>query len=73
MSDDDSGHKSTGTKVPVFDGSVKNWPCFKTKMASHLARLNLSEILGDGVKDTDDCPGADAPTKEKATKKRVDN
>ena len=51
MSDDESGYKSAGTKVPMFDGSIKNWPCFKTKMASYLARLNLSDLLSNKGKD----------------------
>ena len=47
MSDDESGSRSAGTKVPVFDGEIENWPYFKTKMASYLARLDLSDLLSN--------------------------
>ena len=32
-------------KVPTFDGKDKNWPFHKKKMESHLARMDLSELL----------------------------
>ena len=32
-------------KCPTFDGKDKNWPFYKKKMESHLARMDLSELL----------------------------
>ena len=32
-------------KVPTFDGKDKNWPFCEKKMESHLARMDLSELL----------------------------
>ena len=32
-------------KVPTFDGRDKSWPFHKKKMESHLARMDLSELL----------------------------
>ena len=77
MSDHENGHKSAGTKVPVFDGSIENWPQFKTKMASYLARLNLSDLLSDKgkdiVKDDATVSGDDANVVRAANKLRSDN
>ena len=44
MSTEDE-YKVSETKVPMFDGKMENWPFFRKKMESYLARLNLSEVL----------------------------
>ena len=36
-------------KCPTFDGKDENWPFCKTKMESHLARLELSESLSENA------------------------
>ena len=36
-------------KSPAFDGKDENWPIFKRKMETHLARLDLTEALDDSI------------------------
>ena len=36
-------------KSPAFDGEDKNWPIFKRKMETCLARLDLTEVLDDSI------------------------
>ena len=36
-------------KSPTFDGEDKNWPIFKRKMETCLARLDLTEVLDESV------------------------
>ena len=36
-------------KHPTFDGKDENWPFCKKKMESHLARLDLSDLLSGKV------------------------
>ena len=36
-------------KCPTFDGKDENWPIFKRKMETHLARLDLTEVLDESV------------------------
>ena len=37
--------RSSHVKCPTFDGKDENWPFCKKKMESHLARVDLSELL----------------------------
>ena len=70
MEDDDvNEYKTSGSKVPLFDGEGKNFPFFKKKMESYLARLGLSELLvkatgGNVPKDTDAVPAQDPQRKD---------
>ena len=36
-------------KSPTFDGKDENWPIFKRKMETYLARLDLTEVLDDSI------------------------
>ena len=36
-------------KSPTFDGKDENWPIFKRKMETCLARLDLTEVLDDSI------------------------
>ena len=49
-------------KCPTFDGKDENWPFCKTKMESHLARLELSESLSENASEIpkDDEKSSDA-------------
>ena len=49
-------------KCPTFDGKDENWPFCKTKMESHLARLELSELLSENASEIpkDDEKSSDA-------------
>ena len=70
MEDDDvNEYKTSGSKVPLFDGEGKNWTFYKKKMESCIARLGLSELLveatgGNVPKDTDAVPAQDPARKE---------
>ena len=71
MDDDNvNEYKTSGSKVPLFDGEGMNWTFYKKKMESHIvARLGLSELLveatgGNVPKDTDAVPGQDPARKE---------
>ena len=37
-------------KYPTFDGKDENWPFYRKKMESYLARLDLIGILGSGTR-----------------------
>ena len=53
-------------KSPAFDGKDENWPIFKRKMETHLARLDLTEVLDESVHlPKDDEMGSTEEEKEK--------
>ena len=56
-------------KCPTFDGKDKNWPFYKKKMESHLARMDLSELLGDSAKQI---PKNDAVDTDAKAQKEID-
>ena len=41
--------KTEYVKCPTFDGKDKNWPFFKKKMESYLARIDVVELLSEDV------------------------
>ena len=51
-------------KVPTFDGRDKSWPFYKKKMESHLARMDLSELLSVNSPAIPKDDAADANAKE---------
>ena len=51
--------KTEYVKCPTFNGKDENWPFFKKKMESYLARIDVAELLSGDVEipldsDTDD-------------------
>ena len=54
-------------KVPTFDGRDKSWPFHKKKMESHLARMDLSELLSVNSPEipSDDAVDSNAKEQEK--------
>ena len=62
-------------KVPTFDGKDKNWPFCKKKMESHLARMDLSELLSvnSPAIPSDDAVNSDAAEQEKTDVSRKKN
>ena len=51
--------KTEYVKFPTFDGKDENWPFFKKKMESYLARIDVAELLSGDIEipldsDTDD-------------------
>ena len=62
-------------KYPTFDGKDKNWPFYKKKMESHLARMDLSELLGDSAKQIpkDDAVDTDAKVQKEIDELRKKN
>ena len=62
-------------KVPTFDGKDKNWPFHKKKMESHLARMDLSELLSvnSPAIPSDDAVNSDAAEQEKTDVLRKKN
>ena len=62
MSSETHGH----VKSPTFDGKDENWPIFKRKMETHLARSDLTEVLDESVHfPKDDEMGSTEDEKEK--------
>ena len=73
--DDQNEYKTSGSKVPLFDGESKNWPFFKKKMESYIARLGMSDLLSEATGnhiplDTDPVPAQDPAKKEHNWKMR---
>ena len=62
-------------KVPTFDGRDKSWPFYKKKMESHLARMDLSELLSvnSPAIPKDDAADANAKEQEKIDELRKKN
>ena len=62
-------------KVPTFDGRDKSWPFHKKKMESHLARMDLSELLSvnSPAIPRDDAADANAKEQEKTDELRKKN
>ena len=62
-------------KCPTFDGKDKNWPFCKKKMESHLARMDLSELLSSNAKaiPKDDASDTDAATQKEIDESRMKN
>ena len=72
MSEDTTGDC---VKVPTFDGKDKSWPFHEKKMESHLARMDLSELLGvnSPAIPSDDAVNSDAVEQEKTDVLRKKN
>ena len=72
MSEDTTGDC---VKVPTFDGEDKNWPFCEKKMESHLARMDLSELLSvnSPAIPSDDAVDSDAEEQEKTDLSRKKN
>ena len=62
----DYEEKDYVSKVPVFDGDKENWPFYKKKMESYIARSDLGELLdkttGESVLEDGDTLSSDADT-----------
>ena len=61
-------------KYPTFDGKDENWPFYKKKMESYLARLDLSDLLtGKITIPKDNAVGSDDKEKIEFDEKRSKN
>ena len=69
MSSDNDDEKTTGTKIPLFNGDPAQWKYYKRNMESYMTRLGFTDLLTDGIgnaiaKDSDPDP-ADQAAKKK--------
>ena len=69
MSSDNDDEKTTGTKIPLFNGDPTQWKYYKRNMESYMTRLGFTDLLTDGIgnavaKDSDPDP-ADQAAKKK--------
>ena len=49
---DNDDEKTTGTKIPVFNGDPAQWKYYKMNMESYITRLGFTDLLIDGIGDT---------------------
>ena len=47
MSSDNDDEKTTGTRIPMFNGDPAQWKYWKRTMESYMARLGFSELMDE--------------------------